>query len=111
MTEQLEPNADKAAAAAPADNAPHILIVDDDKRIRELVARFLQTSGFRVTMAGEAWACRVHGRATPRRSGLASPGRRPSKRALPRRSGAVFANVAASGASGTRFALPRASPA
>ena len=59
MTEQLERNADKAAAAAPADNAPPILIVDDDKRIRELVARFLQTSGFRVTMAGDAETARA----------------------------------------------------
>ncbi len=37
-----------------ADNAAHILIVDDDRRIRELLQRFLQGKGFRVTVAGSA---------------------------------------------------------
>ena len=40
-------------------DAPHILVVDDDKRLRELLARYLAEHGFRVTTAGdaaEAWA-------------------------------------------------------
>lgn len=41
-----------------ADNAPHILVVDDDQRIRELLARFLQENGFRVTTAEHAEAAR-----------------------------------------------------
>ena len=28
------------------DNAPHILVVDDDARLRDLLSRFLQESGF-----------------------------------------------------------------
>ena len=33
---------------------PHILVVDDDKRLRELIGRFLGAEGFRVTMAVNA---------------------------------------------------------
>jgi two-component system OmpR family response regulator len=33
---------------------PHILVVDDDREIRELLARFLEKQGFRVTTAREA---------------------------------------------------------
>lgn len=40
------------------DNAPHILIVDDDQKIRTLLARFLTANGFRVTTAGDAAAAR-----------------------------------------------------
>ena len=36
------------------DNAPHILVVDDDQKIRDLLARFLKTEGFRVTTAADA---------------------------------------------------------
>jgi two-component system phosphate regulon response regulator OmpR len=38
---------------------PHILVVDDDKRLRELLRRYLAERGFRVTAAAnaaEAWA-------------------------------------------------------
>ena len=41
-------------AAAPADDAMHLLIVDDDRRIRQLLTRFLQGEGFRVTAAVSA---------------------------------------------------------
>jgi two-component system phosphate regulon response regulator OmpR len=34
--------------------APHILVVDDDRRIRELLTSFLTGNGFRVTAAGNA---------------------------------------------------------
>lgn len=33
------------------DDAPHVLIVDDDHKIRDLLARYLYTQGFRVTTA------------------------------------------------------------
>ena len=40
------------------DNAPHILVVDDDQKIRELLGRFLTNNGFRVTQAADAAAAR-----------------------------------------------------
>jgi two-component system phosphate regulon response regulator OmpR len=40
--------------AAPALDAPHVLIVDDDERIRDLLAQFLGSKGFRVTTAVDA---------------------------------------------------------
>jgi two-component system, OmpR family, phosphate regulon response regulator OmpR len=38
-------------AANPADDAPHLLVVDDDRRIRALLSRFLAGEGYRVTTA------------------------------------------------------------
>ncbi len=38
----------------PADDALHLLIVDDDRRIRQLLTRFLQGEGYRVTAAVSA---------------------------------------------------------
>jgi two-component system phosphate regulon response regulator OmpR len=38
----------------PADDAPHLLLVDDDRRIRDLLSRFLAGEGFRVTTAKSA---------------------------------------------------------
>jgi len=43
-----------SAAAKPADDAAHILIIDDDRRIRELLSRMLSAEGYRVTTAGDA---------------------------------------------------------
>jgi two-component system, OmpR family, phosphate regulon response regulator OmpR len=40
--------------AALNDGAPHILIVDDDRRIRELISSFLASHGFRVSTAANA---------------------------------------------------------
>jgi two-component system, OmpR family, phosphate regulon response regulator OmpR len=37
----------------PADDATHVLIVDDDQRIRDLLAIYLRNSGFRVTTAND----------------------------------------------------------
>ena len=37
-----------------SDMQPHILVVDDDKRLRDLLARFLTEQGYRVTTAGDA---------------------------------------------------------
>ncbi len=35
-------------------DAPHILVVDDDDRLRQLLQRYLSENGYRVTMAGTA---------------------------------------------------------
>ncbi len=40
--------------AKPADDAPHLLLVDDDRRIRDLLSRFLAGEGYRVTTAKSA---------------------------------------------------------
>src|SRR5436190_1562122 len=40
--------------AALADDAPHLLVVDDDRRIRDLLSRFLFAEGYRVTTAETA---------------------------------------------------------
>ena len=37
-----------------APDAPHILVVDDDARLRELLRRYLASEGFRVTIAADA---------------------------------------------------------
>ena len=44
----------------PEDDAPHILIVDDDRRIRQLIRRFLEENGFRITAAADASEARKH---------------------------------------------------
>lgn len=36
------------------DDAPHLLVVDDDSRIRSLLSRFLSENGYRVTTAASA---------------------------------------------------------
>jgi two-component system phosphate regulon response regulator OmpR len=36
------------------DDAPHLLVVDDDRRIRDLLSRFLSGEGYRVTTAETA---------------------------------------------------------
>jgi two-component system, OmpR family, phosphate regulon response regulator OmpR len=43
-----------AKSEALADDAPHLLVVDDDMRIRTLLTRFLNANGFRVTAAASA---------------------------------------------------------
>jgi two-component system phosphate regulon response regulator OmpR len=47
------------AAPALADDAPHLLIVDDDRRIRALLSRFLLAEGYRVTTAESAAEARA----------------------------------------------------
>jgi two-component system phosphate regulon response regulator OmpR len=49
----------KAEAAALADDAPHLLVVDDDRRIRDLLSRFLFGEGYRVTTAETAAEARA----------------------------------------------------
>ncbi|AWM86208.1 response regulator [Microvirga sp. 17 mud 1-3] len=36
------------------DHAPHVLVVDDDRRLRDLLARFLTENGYRITTAASA---------------------------------------------------------
>ncbi len=38
----------------PKDNAVHLLVVDDDRRIRDLLSRYLGENGFRVSVAANA---------------------------------------------------------
>ncbi|MDQ0509678.1 response regulator [Ancylobacter amanitiformis] len=45
---------DEVARAMPADDAVHLLIVDDDRRIRDLLSRFLSEHGYRVSTAESA---------------------------------------------------------
>jgi len=65
MRPNLDPNTDTTpteptpAGPAPlADDAPHLLVVDDDNRIRTLLSRYLGENGFRVTVAESAAAAR-----------------------------------------------------
>lgn len=37
-----------------SDDAPHLLVIDDDTRIRNLLSQFLRQNGFRVTVASQA---------------------------------------------------------
>jgi two-component system phosphate regulon response regulator OmpR len=48
-----------ALPTPPADDAPHLLIVDDDRRIRDLLSRFLAHEGYRVTTADNAAEARA----------------------------------------------------
>lgn len=49
MTQDLQ-----ATTTAVLDDAPHILVVDDDQRIRDLLGRFLRDKGYRITTAENA---------------------------------------------------------
>jgi two-component system, OmpR family, phosphate regulon response regulator OmpR len=47
------------APAIPPDDAPHLLVVDDDRRIRALLLRFLLAEGYRVSTAETAAEARA----------------------------------------------------
>jgi two-component system phosphate regulon response regulator OmpR len=56
----METPATEPAAAAPVpDDAAHLLLVDDDSRLRDLLSRFLQREGYRVTTAKDAGDARA----------------------------------------------------
>jgi two-component system phosphate regulon response regulator OmpR len=59
----MESNDTVDRSAAPDDDAPHLLVIDDDTRIRNLLKQFLSENGFRVTVAGNADEARrkLHG--------------------------------------------------
>lgn len=43
-----------------SDPEPHLLVVDDDARLRELLRRYLSDNGFRVTLAADAREARAN---------------------------------------------------
>jgi two-component system phosphate regulon response regulator OmpR len=43
----------------PADDAPHLLVVDDDRRIRDLLSRYLTGEGYRISTAESAAMARA----------------------------------------------------
>lgn len=45
-------------AQTPDDDAPHLLVIDDDTRIRNLLRQYLSANGFRVSVAGNAQEAR-----------------------------------------------------
>lgn len=47
-------NAEPKRPEPPADTAPHLLVVDDDRRIRDLLAGYLRENGFRVTVSADS---------------------------------------------------------
>jgi two-component system phosphate regulon response regulator OmpR len=54
MTERAAPRGTPLA-----DDAAHVLVVDDDQKIRDLLARYLMENGFRVTTAADSAAARA----------------------------------------------------
>src|SRR6266852_5988149 len=44
----------ETSAGPVPDDAAHLLVVDDDRRIRDLLSRYLQREGYRVTTAQNA---------------------------------------------------------
>jgi two-component system phosphate regulon response regulator OmpR len=56
-----EPDPTQAETAPAFDEAsPHLLVVDDDRRLRALLQRYLLENGFRVTTASDAAEARLH---------------------------------------------------
>ncbi|HEY4345736.1 MAG TPA: response regulator [Parvibaculum sp.] len=53
------PEAVEASPSAPGEDAPHILVVDDDRRIRELIKRYLSEHGYRISTAENAAEARA----------------------------------------------------
>ena len=45
---------DASAGLMPSDDAAHILVIDDDRRIRDLLSRYLSEQRFRVSTASDA---------------------------------------------------------
>jgi two-component system phosphate regulon response regulator OmpR len=60
----MEPSEFADRSGVPGDDAPHLLVVDDDTRIRNLLKQYLTENGFRVTVAarprrrGASWRTR-----------------------------------------------------
>jgi two-component system phosphate regulon response regulator OmpR len=49
----------ETSAGPVPDDAAHLLVVDDDRRLRELLSRYLQRQGYRVTTAKDVSDARV----------------------------------------------------
>ena len=54
-----EATATRPTLPPPSEDTAHILVVDDDRRIRELLKRFLTDNGYRVTIAENATEARA----------------------------------------------------
>jgi two-component system phosphate regulon response regulator OmpR len=50
----MTPSLDVAPEAAAEQEPPHLLVVDDDSRLRSVLRRYLQRNGFRITEAADA---------------------------------------------------------
>ena len=48
-----------AVPVPPTDDAPHLLLVDDDRRIRDLLSRYLAAEGYRISTAESAAEARA----------------------------------------------------
>ncbi|WP_349367536.1 response regulator transcription factor [Salinarimonas sp.] len=57
-TAAVAPGAGETRIEVP-DHAPHVLVVDDDRRLRDLIAKYLGENGFRVTAAASAAEARA----------------------------------------------------
>jgi two-component system phosphate regulon response regulator OmpR len=57
--ERLARGATDTRKVSVTDDAPHLLLVDDDRRIRDLLSRFLLSEGYRVTTADSATEARA----------------------------------------------------
>ncbi len=57
---RLGARADGRYSRAMQEDQPHILVVDDDNRLRELLRKFLSENGFRVTTAADSAEARAH---------------------------------------------------
>jgi two-component system phosphate regulon response regulator OmpR len=55
----METSAMETQATPVPDDAAHLLVVDDDRRIRDLLSRYLQREGYRVTTAKDAGDARA----------------------------------------------------
>ncbi|MEL7543094.1 MAG: response regulator transcription factor [Pseudomonadota bacterium] len=61
-TKEATPSGPRPRRAAPAslpNDAPHILIVDDDQRIRDLLKRYLQDNQYRVSAAKDVASAQI----------------------------------------------------
>src|SRR5690242_16505337 len=59
MTMVSSPAPRRATQKPLADHSPHVLVVDDDTRIRTLLSSYLSREGYRVTTAGSAETARA----------------------------------------------------
>jgi two-component system phosphate regulon response regulator OmpR len=59
MISPAAPAPRRANAKPLADHSPHVLVVDDDTRIRTLLSSYLSREGYRVTTAASAQAARA----------------------------------------------------
>lgn len=60
MERATDDTATEKHSATLSDDAPHLLVIDDDRRIRELIRRYLSERGFRITLAADAAEARRH---------------------------------------------------